>query len=330
MRTILLIFCLCLGTSLSAQKQLWGVSASSDVASGTIFRTDSVGNNYTDVYVFNDKANGLDPYGSLIQAVNGKLYGLTKNGGTYNYGTLFQFQPDALVYTKLHDFDSINGRNPYGSLVEAANGKLYGMTHSGGQYDRGVIFEFNPSTNAFTNRFVFNGTKGRYPYGSLTEATDGKLYGLASTGGVDGTGSLFQFDPVSGTVTVRHSFVITTQGKGYDPRGSLLFTQDGYAYGFTRYGKPGFGLGQGGGVLFKYDLTLNWNSVTPLHNFDETFPGSIDGYEVISSVIEANNSKLYGMTLKGGTDSAGTIFEYDLSTQQFTKLHDFNRNSEGY
>ncbi len=47
------------------------------------------------------------------------------------------------VFTKKIDFDGLNnGSNPYGSLIEADNGKLYGMTKFGGT-GNGVLFEYD-------------------------------------------------------------------------------------------------------------------------------------------------------------------------------------------
>ena len=63
-----------------------------------------------------------------MQASDGKLYGMTTNGGSSGYGVIFSFDPSSSTYTKLKDFDNTNGANPYGSLMQASDGKLYGMT----------------------------------------------------------------------------------------------------------------------------------------------------------------------------------------------------------
>ncbi len=53
-------------------------------------------------------------------------------GGTDGYGVIFSFDPSDLRYTKLKDFDNTNGGYPQGSLIQASDGKLYGMASSGG------------------------------------------------------------------------------------------------------------------------------------------------------------------------------------------------------
>ncbi len=76
---------------------------------------------------------GGQPYGSLIQASNGKLYGMTQ-GGVFNndFGTIFSFNPLTNIFENLYDFDIIVGAFPSGSLIQTSNGKLYGMTPRGG------------------------------------------------------------------------------------------------------------------------------------------------------------------------------------------------------
>ena len=63
-----------------------------------------------------------------MQASDGKLYGMTTDGGSNGHGVIFSFDPSTSIYTKLKDFDGLNGCGPYGSLMQASDGKLYGMT----------------------------------------------------------------------------------------------------------------------------------------------------------------------------------------------------------
>ncbi|CAN5460032.1 hypothetical protein BH10BAC3_BH10BAC3_17470 [soil metagenome] len=99
--------------------------------------------------------DGIHPAGSLIQASDGKLYGMTSNYGQFNgAGVIFSFNPSSSIYTKLMDFNGTNGSNPLGSLIQASNGKLYGITSRGGSefdgishFGLGVIFSFDPSTS---------------------------------------------------------------------------------------------------------------------------------------------------------------------------------------
>ena len=160
-----------------------------------------------------DYTNGGYPHGSLIQATNGKLYGMTVNGGNNGYGVIFSFDPVTLTYTKLQDFNG--GGHPNGSLIQAANGKLYGMLSDGGSNYQGAIFSFEPSTSTYTKLRDFDNTNGAYPYGSFTQATDGKLYGMTHSGGSYGDGVAFSYDPSTSVFTKLQDFNGTNGANPY-------------------------------------------------------------------------------------------------------------------
>src|SRR5688500_17073739 len=135
-----------------------------------------------------------------MQASDGKLYGMTLQGGIIGYGVIFSFDPSSSTYTKLKDFDNINDGYPYGSLMLASDGKLYGMTYQGGS-SAGVIFSFDPSSSTYTKLKDFDYTNGSRPNGSLIQASNGKLYCITNSGGIIGYGVIFSFDPSSSTYT---------------------------------------------------------------------------------------------------------------------------------
>ncbi|MBL0340590.1 MAG: T9SS type A sorting domain-containing protein [Bacteroidetes bacterium] len=109
------------------------------------------------------------PYGNLIQLSNGKLYGMTRWGGSHNSGVIFNFDPSNNSYNKLYDFDSINGAIPYGSLFNASDGKLYGMSRLGGVNNFGVVFSFDPSNNNYIKLHDFDSINGSYPWADFIE-----------------------------------------------------------------------------------------------------------------------------------------------------------------
>lgn len=126
-------------------------------------------------------APGRNPYGSLI-VVGGTLYGMTSKGGANDMGVIFQYVPGATSITIKHEFSvAADGKNPYGTLMQASDGNLYGMTCYGGAYNLGTIFRFNPGTSAYSKMHDFTGNNnGNNPYfGQLIQASDGNLYGLA-------------------------------------------------------------------------------------------------------------------------------------------------------
>ena len=93
----------------------------------------------TTIYTFCSEpscADGYAPAAGLIQATDGNLYGTTEFGGLGctggNCGTVFRITLDGTL-TTLHSFDNTDGSAPYGGLVQATNGVLYGVTSTGGE-----------------------------------------------------------------------------------------------------------------------------------------------------------------------------------------------------
>src|SRR6185369_7931329 len=114
---------------------------------------------YTKLIDFDGASNGSIPNGSLVYANNGKLYGMTSNGGNDDLGVIFSYDPGTSTFTKLVDLDGrFKGSNPWGDLMQASNGKLYGMTSDGGngtdEYgSAGVLFSYDPVANVYAKKF---------------------------------------------------------------------------------------------------------------------------------------------------------------------------------
>src|SRR6187551_730349 len=105
-------------------------SAGGASGKGAIIKYDVSNNQLTASYSFTGP-DGEAPQGSLVQASNGLFYGMTRNGGVNNLGVIFSFNPCTNTYAKLYDFGGVDGAQPYGALIQARNGLLYGMTTFG-------------------------------------------------------------------------------------------------------------------------------------------------------------------------------------------------------
>jgi len=155
MKKRLLLSCIIITTIVDAQTQFFGLTRLGGANNlGTVFKTDGTGANCT---ILKDlvPTDGTQPQGALIKATDGKLYGLTSAGGaSFSYGTIFQFDPIANIYTKKVNFNSINGDGPKGSLIQATDGNMYGMTFYGGTNDLGVIFQYNPISNTLVKKLI--------------------------------------------------------------------------------------------------------------------------------------------------------------------------------
>lgn len=280
---------------------------------GTLFQYDLNNNLCTDKFEFDGTTNGSFPSGTLMQAADGNLYGLTGGGGVNNKGVIFKYDIATNIFTKLVDFDGGNsGASPYGVLVQTLNGMLYGLTFGGGTSGNGVLFKYDPVTNALTKKIDFIGPNGTMPNGSLILANDGKLYGTTLVGGSIGNGTIFQFDPVTDIHTVKINFVAPSSN-GSGPRGDLLQASDGNLYGMTEYGGA-----NSYGVLFQY------NPSTEFYSKKIDFTGATKGSHSYSSLIQASDGNLYGLTTYGGIYDLGVLFQYNFTSNTLTKKYDFN------
>ena len=179
----------------------------------------------------------------------GKLWGMTSQGGSDGIGIIFKTNADGSGQTVQSEFNVTSpakGALPNGSLIQAANGKLYGTTASGGAFTFGVLYEYNPASGTFSRLLDFDGpTKGSGPNGSLV-LVNGKLYGLTNTGGANYEGTLFEYDISSSAFIKKIDFGGATNGS--NPYGSLCLASNGKLYGMTQAG----GLNNKG-ALFEFD-----------------------------------------------------------------------------
>ena len=190
---------------------------------GIIFKINTDGSGYEDLFDFDGKTSGAHPYGSLI-LTGDSLYGMTSSGGINDYGVIFKISVSGTGYQKLLDFDGTNrGAVPYGSLILAGD-SLFGMTFSGGINDKGVIFKINRNGKGYQKLWeILGDDSGANPYGSLTITGD-SLFGMTSSGGMNNNGVVFKINTDGTGFHILFDFDGTNSGA--NPYGSLILTGD--------------------------------------------------------------------------------------------------------
>jgi uncharacterized repeat protein (TIGR03803 family) len=237
------------------------------------------------------------------------------------------FAAQAQTFTTLVAFNGSNGESPYyGSLIQAANGNLYGTTLSGGNiatscsdgqgFDCGTIFELTPS-GALTTFYTFcsqlNCADGFSPYAGLVQAANGNFYGTTSFEGASFGGTAYEITP-AGTLTTLYSFCIQTNcSDGEFPYAGLVQASNGNFYGTTLLGGA-----HGTGTVF--ELTPA-GTLTTLYSFCSQ-TNCTDGSSPYAGLIQATNGRLYGTTTLGGANGAGTVFAISTAGKLLT-LHSF-------
>jgi uncharacterized repeat protein (TIGR03803 family) len=279
------------------------------VLSGTVFEVAQGSNTITTLAAF-DGSNGAAPETGLVMDSSGDLFGTTSaGGGPNNDGTVFEVASGSNTITTLAVFDGSNGAAPEGGLVMDSSGGLFGATEAGGPNAIGTVFEVAHGSNIITTLAVFDRSNGAAPFGGVVMNNNGDLFGVTLGGGPNGDGTVFELAHGSNTITTLASF---DGSNGSEPVRGLVMNTSGDLFGTTEYGGP-----SNDGTVF--EVTHGSNTITTLAVFD----GS-NGANPIEGLVMNSSGDLFGTTLVGGPNNAGTLFEVTHGSNTFTMLAAFD------
>jgi uncharacterized repeat protein (TIGR03803 family) len=176
---------------------------------------------------------------------------------------------------------------------------------------------------AQTYRVLFQfraGLDGSAPLAGLVSDPSGNLYGTADADGEFDSGVVFKLSP-AGKETVLHSFS-GSGGDGEYPVANLVRDAAGNLCGTTSNGGVYAGAcgAFGCGTVFKVDRA---GKETVLY----AFTGSPDGSTPYAGLVRDAAGNLYGTTLSGGTNGAGTVFKVDATGGE-TVLYSFDLTNQ--
>jgi uncharacterized repeat protein (TIGR03803 family) len=298
---------------------------------GTIFKITSSGA-LTTLYSFCSQSSctdGKSPYlGGLVQAADGNLYGTTEFGGARDVGTIFKITPTGTL-TTLYSFCSqqvnsvcTDGAYPFGGLVQAINGDLYGTTTFGGAGVNcaavargcGTVFKI-AATGTLTTLYSFCAqsgcTDGDAPWPGLVQAANRDFYGTTYGGGAKSAGTVLEITP-SGTLTTLYSFCSESRcTDGEFPKAGLLQGTDGNFYGTT------YGGAVNKGTVFTITAT---GMLTTLFSFCLHSYGCLYGDNPFAGLVQDTNGTFYGTTDGGGAaGNYGTVFSLSVGLGPFVE-----------
>jgi uncharacterized repeat protein (TIGR03803 family) len=276
---------------------------------GTIYKFGSGG--YSVLHKFGGmdiefkNTGGAIPFGRLLLASDGNIYGQTSFGGESGGGSgvLYRLSPSG-DFKVIAEFNTtqLPGGPTLGGLTEAEDGSLYGIT-SPGTAPGGCIFRLTPDSASNTGfdlsivkNLPFNDTVGEFPESSLL-VIDGVIYGtFREEGSSGGSGTFWQVDK-EGRFKLLYDFATPDRGR---PGGAIIKTSDGNIW-ITAVG-PELSYGAGAILEFSPSGALLWS-----HDF--AFYPQAGGNVPVGSLFLAADGNLYGTTERGGVNDKGTIFE---------------------
>ena len=301
--------------AIDAAGNLYGSSVlGGDFGGGTVWQLAPVGSDWvhTVLYSFTGGADGGEPYKGVTLDAAGNIYGTAVTGGSGSCeggcGVTYKLTKSGSTWTQsvIHAFTGgADGSGPGARVTVDKTGDVYGMTPTGGANGLGTIYALHPKPNGgWAIRVIHTftgGADGSSGSAGKMVLRGGHLYGAATTGGVNGAGTVFELTPTqTGEWDFKTIYSFQGDPDGVFPYGALLFDGAGNIYGTTYYGGA-----NDLGAVYKLspDGVGEW-SETVLYSFKT---GS-DGNSSISNLVFDSTGNLYGTTSEGGSGS-GTIFK---------------------
>jgi uncharacterized repeat protein (TIGR03803 family) len=278
---------------------------------GTVFEVTPAGV-HTVLYNFTGGADGGEPYKGVTLDAQGNLYGTAVTGGGGSCeggcGVAYKLTNSGGNWTQsvIHTFTGGNdGSGPGSGLTFDKHGNLYGTTPTGGAKGQGVIYRLKPGTSSWSLSVIHTFTGGADGAGGsagrLIFDGAGNIYGVATVGGANGDGTVFELSLVQGKWQLKTLYAFKDQPDGALPYGGVILDKSGNLYGTTYYA----GANDVGTV---YKLTRGANSWTETVLY--SFKGGSDGSSPISTLVADAAGNLYGTTSDGGGScGCGVIFK---------------------
>lgn len=289
------------GLTLGRDGNFYGATRTGGAArGGTVFKMTPAGVVTVLHHFLTAELDGCSPTSPPIQASDRNLYGTTFWCGTFDGGTVYKITPDG-AFSVLHSFGGAGDldTNPFGSLIQGTDGALYGAASDENSSQYGSVFKITTS-GVFSTVYRFNSQT--VPY-RLIQGTDGNLYGTTAA-----SASVFKLT-LAGAFTILHSFYDRAlDDAAYFPYGGLVQGSDGNFYGAA---VPGSGVFDGG-VLFR---------ITPggEYTVQARFDRANDGAGPFATPFLHTNGKIYGLTVAGGPNGFGTVYQLDVGAPSFIR-----------
>jgi len=246
----------------------------------------------------------------------------------------------AIKSAKEYEFKGVpDGAQPNTGLISDGAGNLYGTTTLGGENNKcgnangcGVVFMLSRNqSQRWTKTLIYkftNGPDGAYPQGNLTLDSMGRIYGTATGGGANSSGTVFRLSPnQGGTWTESTLYSFRGASDGGQPAAGVILDSVGNLYGTTQGG--GICNPYCNGVVFKLALSNGQWTETTLYSFPNGSNEFASGGLTFDDAGDLFGTKFVG---GGAQCQCGIVFELTPNqdgTWTESDLHDFTFGLDG-
>lgn len=278
---------------------------------GAIFRISPDGESLEIVHSFVGDEQGAEPSSPLLLAKDGKsFYGVTRGGGAYGRGTLYQVGLDG-QHRVLHAFGDRYGRDgkklpagaqlfrPQGEIQYDTKGRIVGVANRSDEGNGGVYaYEVDTGLYKVLARILDD---VQLDSEGLMRSRSGSLYGLLS-GTTPNSGGRLLVIPAKGQIECwdlqfdDHPFGLQRL------RGTLAEGSNGLLYGASAWGGD-----ENAGTIFAIDPSQKVVQVLMSYSPDATAVG----HRPEAGLMFASDGRLYASTSAGGDHGAGTLLRID-------------------
>ncbi|MBK1877318.1 Ig-like domain-containing protein [Pelagicoccus mobilis] len=280
--------------------EIWGVTfTGGEQDAGYLFKMDAAASTLEIKHHFDGLDGGKHPIGTLSEGPDGRIYGVTVQGGLHQKGIIFSYDRAYETFNVEYHLTERIGH----TLVLAPNGKFYTTSNA----YLGSLYEYEPRSRTLSLLHDFPLSQGKHGLadGQLTLVDEHLLYGTSPVGGNNNQGTLWEYNLSTNTFTVKHYFSLSTGAK---PDPYTVLHQN------KLYGVATSGGNHGRGLIYEYDLGTDTytphESLSSLHTHPESLRLGQDG-------------NLYGNVSIGGSEGGGAIYRFDLSTKTLSFTHEF-------
>lgn len=314
-------------TSLTAHSNgfLYGVTSDGgNWGGGALYRIKSDGSGYQTVYSFAPNSLPAPDTLPLLAGTNGMLYGISGSNVLHPSPALFSISSDGSSFQVLQTNFSAKAwdRGADGRLYgirgdhifrAAIDGSSYEMIATIGGADRllvtmggllvvsvpgsnrqdSILRSIRPSDGQIGLVQAFGDDSGGWTVSGLSEGLDGLLYGVTSTGGACGGGTVFRVSTDGTQFLSLHDFTYDEVDGGF-PVGNPVLGPDGFLYGIV----------SGGLNCHVYRVRTDGRQF----GWVPGFLAGTHGIQVDPNLVATADGSAVGITRNGGILGYGSLF----------------------